>query len=188
MHLIIGLGNPGKGYERTRHNAGFMAVRAFRDAHADAFGGWSRKFQAEASEGRVGGDKVVLLLPQTFMNVSGQSVAEAAAFWKVAPENVILVHDDLDLPLGTLRVRPDGSAGGHNGVKSVIAALGKQNFPRVRLGIATPIAEKVPAEDFVLQRFGEEEAKVIDDAVARAADALDAILADGLDAAMNRFN
>src|SRR3989339_967031 len=133
MKLIVGLGNPGEGYERTRHNAGFMALQAFRRRHAEQFDGWKEKFQALVSEGRIGEEKVVLILPQTFMNESGRAVREATNFWKVGAANAVIVLDDFSLPFGTLRLRREGSAGGHNGLKSVIEALSTEDVPRLRL-------------------------------------------------------
>jgi len=188
MKLIVGLGNPGEGYERTRHNAGFMALQAFRRRHAEQFDGWKEKFQALVSEGRIGEEKVVLILPQTFMNESGRAVREATNFWKVGAANAVIVLDDFSLPFGTLRLRREGSAGGHNGLKSVIEALSTEDVPRLRLGIGNVQMYKIPAEKFVLERFSAGEESDLNDVLERAADLLEAILTDGLDTAMNEFN
>lgn len=188
MKLIVGLGNPGKEYERTRHNAGFRAVRAYHAAHAAEFDGWKKKFDAEISEGRIGGEKIALLLPQTFMNLSGDAVAQAAEFWKIAAADVVLVYDELDIPVGALRVRPGGSAGGHNGVKSVIERLGTDTFARIRIGIKGAMAGRVPAEKYVLEPFATDEETAISGAIKNAVAAIDAVITRGVDAAMNDYN
>ncbi len=176
MHLIVGLGNPGSQYERTRHNAGFRAVRAFHTLHIEELDGWREKFNAEVAEGNIHGEKTVLFLPQTFMNNSGDAVIQAVHFWHVEPANVIMVYDDLDIPLGSIRLRSGGSAGGHNGVKSVLERLGTQEIPRVRIGIGTERAKTVPSEDYVLEKFGPDEEMEIEKAIKNAAEAIDAIL------------
>jgi len=188
MRLIVGLGNPGDKYERTRHNAGFMALQAFRRRHADRFDDWKEKFQSLVSEGRVGKEKVVLVLPQTFMNESGRAVREAANFWKVEVTETVVVLDDFSLPFGPLRLRREGSAGGHDGLESIVEALATEEVPRLRLGIGNVQMYKIPAERFVLERFGATEESDLNDVLERAADALEAILSDGLDKAMNEFN
>lgn len=188
MKLIVGLGNPGKEYEHTRHNAGFRAVRAFHTLHIEDFDGWKEKFNAQVAEGRVGGEKTVLLLPQTYMNESGDAVAQAVAFWHVEPKDVVLVYDELDIPVGSVRIRPDGSAGGHNGVKSVLGRLGTQDVARIRIGIKGAHAEGVPAEDYVLGKFTAEEETLVGQAIGKTAEALDVLLAEGIEAAMNRYN
>lgn len=168
MNLIIGLGNPGEKYERTRHNAGSRAVRAFRDAHADAFGEWKEKFESLAAEGKIGEKKVALLLPQTFMNDSGRAVAAAAQFWKLAPADVVVVFDDADLPLGTVRFRASGSAGGHNGLGDILVALGTKEVPRIKIGISTELRGRVPLDEFVLGAFTTEEEKTLGSALKTA--------------------
>jgi PTH1 family peptidyl-tRNA hydrolase len=187
MKLLIGLGNPGATYERTRHNAGFRAVRAFRAMHAEDFDGWKNKFDAQISEGRIGTEKIALMLPQTFMNLSGDAVIQAAQFWKIAPADVIIIYDDLDVPLGNIRIRAGGSAGGHNGMKSVIERLGTQDFPRVRIGIGTERAKTVPAEDFVLERFSPDEEVQIEKTIEAAAKAVEVIIKEGIDIASNLY-
>lgn len=188
MKLIVGLGNPGKKYERTRHNAGFRAVRALHTMKADAFDGWKAKFDAEISEGRLGGEKVVLMLPQTFMNNSGDAVIQAAQFWKITPADVLVVSDELNLPLGTLRLLARGTAGGHNGLKSVLERLGTEDVPRLRLGIGTEKTPAVPSETFVLEPFTEEEEKIMGQSLRRAAEAIETVVTQGLIAAQNSFN
>lgn len=188
MKLIVGLGNPGPKYEKTRHNAGARAVRAFHTLRVSDFDGWKEKFQGLVSEGRVGGEKVALLLPQTYMNESGRSVREAVDFWKVAPIDIIVVSDDIDLPLGKLRIRTDGSTGGHKGLASVFEMMGTEDVARVRIGVGNGMLEKMPSEKFVLERFGNEEEETLAEILKRAAEALDAMLSEGNEAAMNRFN
>jgi PTH1 family peptidyl-tRNA hydrolase len=188
MRLIVGLGNPGAKYERTRHNAGFRVVRGFHTLHAQEFDGWREKFSGLVSEGRVGGEKVVLLLPQTFMNLSGQAVREAADFWKIAPEEILVVSDDLTLPLGKLRLRRDGSAGGHNGLKDIFERFSTEDIPRLRIGIGNDMLERVPAEKFVLEPFGQDEQEELARGLQRATEAIDLILHEGLEDTMNKIN
>jgi PTH1 family peptidyl-tRNA hydrolase len=187
MKLIIGLGNPGKKYERTRHNAGFIAVRAFSAAHGEVFLDWKEKFNAEICEGRIGREKIVLLLPQTFMNLSGDSVAAAAAFWKVSPEDVMVAYDDVDIPLGKIRIRAEGSAGGHNGIKSLIERLGTKSFPRIRIGVGTELSKDIPSEDWVLGKFAKDEEAPLRAVVETTVHALDEWLSGGLAAAQNKY-
>jgi PTH1 family peptidyl-tRNA hydrolase len=188
MKLIVGLGNPGKKYEQTRHNAGFRAVRAYHTLHIEDFDGWKKKFEGEVAEGRVGGEKTVLLLPQTYMNESGTAVRQAADFWHVEPKDVILVYDELDIPVGSLRIRANGSAGGHNGMKSVLSHLGTEEVPRMRIGIKGEHAEGVPAEDYVLGRFTADEEVLLATAIKTTVEALDTALGEGLESAMNKHN
>ncbi|MFC1639069.1 aminoacyl-tRNA hydrolase [Patescibacteria group bacterium] len=188
MKLIVGLGNPGPKYEHTRHNAGVRAVRAFHTLHIEEFDGWRDKFESLVSEGRIGDEKVVLLLPQTFMNESGRAVRAAVDFWEIAPADVLAVSDDLDLPVGALRLRRDGSAGGHNGLKSIFQHLGTEDVARLRLGIAGEHAERMPAEKYVLERFPADEAATLAPTLQRAVETLDMTLDLGLETAMNRFN
>lgn len=185
MKLIVGLGNPGRAYERTRHNVGFDVL----DALAGRLGVEFRKrllASVQTAEARIGGAAVLLVKPQSFMNASGPPVASLARKKGVAPQDLVVVVDDVDLPLGKLRIRPKGSAGGHNGLKSLVAHVGSDEFVRVRVGIGRP----VPGEmvDHVLSRFRPEEREVMAEAVARAADAVERIVAEGADRAMNEFN
>ena len=208
MLLIVGLGNPGKKYVGTRHNVGFRVVGGFRDLHAETIGGWNKKFDALVAEGRIGEKKVALMLPQTFMNASGDAVAQAVQFWKLRPQDVVLVYDDLDLPLGAIRVRASGSSGGHNGVQSVIDRLGSKEIPRIRIGIGgderfampdekiphariTRTGDEtavVPADKYVLEPFAPEEREKIDDAIRTASFALKTLIEKGAVAAANSVN
>ncbi len=187
MKLIVGLGNPGASYKMTRHNAGFRALRAFHTVHAMEFDGWSKKFGAEVSEGRIGDEKVMLMLPQTWMNLSGEAVAPAVGFYKLSPADVVIVYDELDIPLGSLRIRASGSAGGHNGVKSILGVLGTQDVARIRIGIGTERSATVPAEDYVLEKFTADEETTIATAIENAGSALEVLLVEGIEAAANKF-
>ncbi|MBU0625780.1 aminoacyl-tRNA hydrolase [Patescibacteria group bacterium] len=188
MKLIVGLGNPGTKYESTRHNVGFRVVRAWHAMHALDFDGWKNKFQGLVSEGRIGNEKIALLLPQTYMNESGRAVREAVDFWKIEPTDIILVSDDFSLPLGKLRLRREGSAGGHNGLKSIFVLLGTEEIPRLRLGIGNELLEHLPAEKFVLEPFAENELEPLIATLRSAVEALNIILMEGLEEAMNRYN
>lgn len=184
--LIVFLGNPGPKYECTRHNAGFMTA----DAMAKRLGVSINKlrFKALTASADIGGEKVLLMKPQTFMNLSGEAVGEAARFYKVPPEHVIVVSDEVSLPLGKLRVRPKGSAGGHNGLKSIIAHLGSDAFPRIRLGVGAPPHPDYDMADWVLSVFRNQDLKDMLSASDRAAEAVIAYITDGPERAMNRFN
>lgn len=184
MKIVVGLGNPGARYKDTRHNIGFQVLdelaRRWRSEN------WKRRFEAEVSEHRADGP-VLLVKPQTFMNLSGTAVREAAKFYKVESKDIIVIHDDLDLPTGRLRIRERGGAGGHKGIDSMIGQLGTDEFVRVKFGISRPPAEWDTA-DYVLGRFGSAEQATIAQTISLAADAVEAILAEGAAAAMNRFN
>ena len=182
--LVVFLGNPGPKYACTRHNAGFMAGDAFAEKHGVKLD--RVKFQALTAVCEMNGEKLLLMKPQTFMNLSGNAVREAAAFYKIPPERVLVVSDDITLPLGTLRLRRSGSAGGHNGLKSIIAAVG-DGFPRLKIGVGQP-PEPVGVIDWVLTGFQGNDARIMAETVRRAADAVDCVLAEGIDRAMNKFN
>ncbi len=184
MRLIIGLGNPGRRYRGTRHNVGHEVVQCLAARLRVRFeeDGWVRIARA-----RAGGGLVVLAIPETYMNVSGQAVRDLLRRRRRRPDDLLVVHDDLDLPLGQLRLRPGDGSGGHNGIQSIIEEIGTGMFPRLRIGIGRPPAGVDPAE-FVLERFTAEERRVIDGVVARAADAALAAAVEGLPAAMNRYN
>lgn len=184
MIAIVGLGNPGRRYRGTRHNLGrdvVERVAAKLDVRLED-DGWART--ARAQFGRAA---VLLAVPETYMNVSGQAVADLARRRRLRPEQLLVIHDDLDLRLGRLRLRPGNGAGGHNGVRSIIEHLGTKAFPRLRVGIGRPPVGVEP-EAFVLERFTPVERAVIDDAIERGANAALAVASDGLDAAMNRVN
>ncbi|MBU6335417.1 MAG: aminoacyl-tRNA hydrolase [Chloroflexi bacterium] len=184
--LFVGLGNPGEAYQATRHNIGFRCVAEFARRHGLTFSG--KRAEARIAEGVVGGARVVLARPQTFMNLSGQSVHGLAQWYRVATATrLVVVYDDLDLPFGALRLRERGSAGTHNGMRSVVGQLGTTEVPRLRVGIgACPPQWNVA--DFVLARFSRDEEAAMPDITGRAADALDAVLREGVPQAMNRVN
>jgi len=185
MHLIVGLGNPGPEYADNRHNLGFMvADELARRGRAAAP---RQKFGAELLEATIGGNRLLLCKPHQYMNVSGQAVASVAGFWKIGLGETIVVHDELDLPFDRMKLGAGGGPGGHNGVKSIISALGDPGFARVRIGIGRPAPGRDPA-DYVLSDFSRAEAAVLPDLIGRAADAVEAIVRDGLTTAMNRFN
>lgn len=185
MYMIVGLGNPGREYENTRHNAGFMVLDALEEKlNADIS---EKKHKGLCGKAVIGGQKVILLKPQTYMNSSGESVRAAADYYKIDPADILVVYDDISLAPGQLRIRAKGSAGGHNGIKSIIAHLGTQEFPRVRVGVG----EKPPRmdlADYVLGHFSSEEKKLMTDAVKEAADAACEVISDGIDHAMNKHN
>jgi len=184
MLLIVGLGNPGRRYRGTRHNVGHEVVQYLAgrfDVRLED-DGWARSARA-----RVDGATVILAVPETYMNVSGQAVRDLLRRRRRHPDDLLIVHDDLDLPLGHLRLRPGNGAGGHNGLRSIMAELGTGMFPRLRIGIGRPPAGVDPTE-FVLERFASEERRVIDDTVSRAAEAAVVTATEGLAVAMNRYN
>ena len=185
MYIIAGLGNPTKEYEKTRHNAGFDAIDVLAEKHGIQI--TERKHKAFCGTGFIGGERVLLAKPQTFMNASGESLREAADFYKIRPEQVIVIYDDISLRVGQLRIRTKGSAGGHNGIKSIIAHLGSQDFPRIKIGIGAK-PDRMDLADYVLSRFSQTDRQMMEDAFQDAADAVEFMLADGADAAMNRYN
>lgn len=184
--LIVGLGNPGKKYDGTRHNIGFRCVDTLADQYGLTFDG--KKSKAKLADGTIAGQRVLLAKPQTFMNLSGEAVSGLANFYKIEPARILIVYDELDLPLGTLRLRKLGGAGGHNGMKSIIQRLGTQNFPRLRFGIDRPPGRMDPAA-YVLRPFADgDESILAAETVDRAAQAIVAWLTDGIDNAMNQHN
>lgn len=164
MKVIVGLGNPGPQYEETRHNIGFLLVDLLADVHKLQF---RPKFQGLLAEGHIEGERLFLLKPQTFMNLSGRSVSDLINFFKIDLEDLLIVQDDMDLPLGKIRLRNQGSAGGHNGIKSIQAELGSEKFWRLKLGIGRPPKEWDPAR-YVLAPFVEDESALLDDVLGRA--------------------
>ncbi len=157
MKLLVGLGNYPAKYDKTRHNVGFLAVEQLaKKFDCEPFKS-DKKFFGQVSVGQVGNEKVILLKPETYMNLSGKAVQAVAHFYKIKPEDIVLFFDDADLEFGTVRFRTEGSAGGHNGVKSVIVSLGTNGFPRIKMGIANSEKEKMPTEAFVLQKFSAKE-------------------------------
>ena len=183
-YLIIGLGNPGREYKETRHNFGFMLI----DHLADRIGARGMKVQSKAivTSGLFEETKLILAKPQTYMNLSGQSVQGLLHFYKIPLENLIVAHDDLDLPYGTIRIRPTGGPGGQRGMANTIELLGTKDFPRLRLGIGRPPGRMDP-KDYVLQNFSKDELKLMPDLLTRASDAALEFVKNGLNAAMNKF-
>ena len=184
--LLVFLGNPGPKYECTRHNAGFMAADALAKKLGVSIN--RARFKALTAPAEINGEKVLLMKPQTYMNLSGEAVGEAARFYKILPENVIVVSDEVSLPLGKLRVRMKGSAGGHNGLKSIITSLGSDNFPRVRIGVGAPPHPDYDMADWVLSVFRNQDLEDMLSAADKAAEAVITYVTDGPERAMNRFN
>jgi PTH1 family peptidyl-tRNA hydrolase len=189
MKLIVGLGNPGRSYASNRHNIGFICLRYFARARAIKLN--QKKGLARIGTGVVAGNKVVLARPQTFMNNSGQSVSRLLRKFKVSPKDLLVIHDDLDLPLAKIRISSGSGSGGHKGINSVIAELGTQEFTRIRVGIGRP-ANPTPTEDdiiaYVLSDFTPQERKAISLVIPRVGEAILCLLTEGLTTAMNRFN
>ena len=184
--LIVFLGNPGPRYEMTRHNAGFMAADAMAKEKNVNIN--KARFKALTATCDIGGESVLLMKPQTFMNLSGDAVAQAAKFYKIPPEHVIVVSDEISLPIGKLRIRTKGSAGGHNGLKDIIAKLGTDAFPRIRIGVGAPPHPDYDMADWVLSSFKNQDAEDMLAAAERAAQAAQCYITQGADRAMNRFN
>lgn len=185
MRLLVGLGNPGSQYRETRHNIGFHVIDELaRRWHVDS---WRESFKALATKTMHGGEPTVLAKPLTFMNLSGESVSALAGFYKIDPVDVLIVTDDVALPLGRLRARRDGSAGGHNGLKSIIQHLGTQAFPRLRIGVGRG-DDRRDLVDHVLGRFEPDEHEQVEAALLRAADAAEMFIVDGIERVMNAFN
>lgn len=185
MKIIVGLGNPGPEYQNTRHNVGFAVVDQL--ARAGRIRLNQRQYDSLLGFGRLAGEEVALLKPQTFMNLSGRAVYRAIHGLPVPTEDLLIIHDDLDLPLGRLRIRRQGSPGGHNGMKSIIACLGTEQFTRLRIGIGRP-GEGAVAADYVLGDFTPEELPEVDRAVARAAEAVFSLVVNGVAVAMGKYN
>ncbi|PKO13881.1 MAG: aminoacyl-tRNA hydrolase [Chloroflexi bacterium HGW-Chloroflexi-10] len=183
--LLVGLGNPGKEYQNNRHNIGFMAL----DRIAKEYGIEQKKVKSKAIvlEGRYQQKRVILIKPQTYMNLSGEAVASLARFYKINPDRVLVMHDDLDLPFGTIRLRPGGGPGGQKGIASIIDRLGTQQFPRVRIGIGRPPG-RMQAADYVLQDFSKGEKEELEFILGSVVKAVNVFLVDGMDGAMNQYN
>lgn len=184
--LVVFLGNPGTKYEMTRHNAGFMAGDAMAKAQGAAIN--RSRFKALTGTCDIGGETVMLMKPQTVMNLSGEAVAQAVSFYKLAPDHVIVVSDEIALPIGKLRIRTKGSAGGHNGLKNIIALLGTDQFPRIRIGVGAAPHPDYDMADWVLSSFKGKDAEDILAAAARAAEAVECYITKGADRAMNLYN
>ena len=186
MKIIVGLGNPGREYEKTRHNAGFMVIdrlAAALQAPVD-----KRMLRALTGQGRIGDEKVLLVKPQTYMNLSGEAVGALLRWFKLAPADLLVICDDLDLPPGKMRIRARGGSGGQKGMQSIIETIGTDEFPRFRLGIGRPAGPLIETADYVLGRFGPEEAGNFAEAVELAAEAVVIAVGEGLERAMNQYN
>lgn len=184
--LIVGLGNPGPQYEWTRHNLGFLMLDEL--ANRLDLPVQKLKYKALTNTALVEGKSVLLMKPVTYMNLSGEAVGEAARFYKIPPERILVLSDDVSLPAGKLRIRRSGSAGGHNGLKNIIAHLGTDGFPRIKVGVGEKPRPDYDMAQWVLGKFSGEDKKQMEEAVSRAADAAEFLLAQGVDAAMSRFN
>ena len=184
--LVVFLGNPGMKYEGTRHNAGFMTADAFAKAHDLSIN--RARFRALTATCDLGEEKLLLMKPQTYMNLSGEAAAQAVRFYKIPPQHVLVVSDETALPIGKLRIRTKGSAGGHNGLKSLIACLGTEEFPRIRLGVGAPPHPDYDMADWVLSRFRNQDAEDMAKAAARAAEAVECYILRGPERAMNLYN
>lgn len=184
MYIIVGLGNPGRRYENTKHNIGFLTL----DLLAEKYGIKIRtiKHKALIGEGTIGTEKVLLVKPQTYMNLSGQSVRDVVSYYKVPMEKLLVVYDDVDLPIGRIRIRERGSAGTHNGMRSIIYDLKQDGFPRIRIGIGGEVRGNLA--EYVIGGFGRKERQQMEEGILRAVSALECILTDGIVKAMNDYN
>lgn len=185
MKLIVGLGNPGDKYAGTRHNIGFSVIVNLADRYN--VGMSESKQKAAVGKCVIGGEKVLLAMPQTYMNLSGDSVRALADYYHLEPEEILVVYDDINLDVGKLRMRAGGSAGGHNGMKDIIAKLGTQDYPRLRLGVGAK-PSGMDLADYVLGRFPKDELPLVRETVDRAADAVECFIKEDVETAMNRFN
>jgi len=183
MYLIVGLGNPGTQYRGTRHNVGFDILDLISIKYKIVVN--RIKFKGIYGEGSIGGEKVILLKPSTFMNLSGESVREAASFYKISGDNIIILHDDISLEIGSMRIRSKGSAGGHNGLKSIILNLSSDEFVRFKIGVGEPKGELV---SYVLGKFSKNERILIDDVSNSTVEAVELVIKQGIAVAMNKFN
>jgi len=185
MKIFVGLGNPTPEYAATKHNVGFMLADLLKDElSADI---WREKFNALVAEAFFNGEKILIVKPQTFMNLSGEAVAPIVNFYKVDVQNLVVVHDDMDLPLGIIRLRPKGSGGGHHGIESIIQHIGTQNFPRIRIGVGRP-PQNWTVNHHVLSPFTQDDAKIISETLKNLVPATLCIFKEGINNAMNKFN
>jgi len=190
MKLIIGLGNPGKKYEGTRHNTGAMALAEFLSENTPPFAKWkeNKKLKSALAKGEINDEEIILALPLTYMNESGEAVRLLASYYKLAPSDLIVIHDDLDLPLGKIRLSRQGSSAGHRGVQSIIDRLKAKDFVRIRIGILTNEKKKIPTEKYVLQRFSPAEKPLLAEAIKKTLEAINLTLKSGPEKAMNKIN
>lgn len=186
MFIVVGLGNPGREYEQTRHNIGFIAINALAEAHGVKID--HLKFNALTATTVIGTEKVLLMKPQTYMNNSGEAVGEAARFYKVPPENILVISDDVTLEPGTLRIRRKGSAGGHNGLKSIINHLSSDGFPRIKIGVGDRVHPNEDLADHVLGKFAREDIDLMNETIKKAVAAADLIVKGETAEAMNLYN
>jgi PTH1 family peptidyl-tRNA hydrolase len=185
MYVIVGLGNPGKKYANTKHNIGFITVDQLAERNDIRVN--KRRHKALLGEGVIGGQKVILVKPQTYMNLSGESVVSLVRYFDIDMEKLIVIYDDIDIPMGSIRIRKSGSAGTHNGMRSLIFHLRDEGFPRVRIGIGGERGE-VPLVDYVTSGFRKADVETVEAAVLRAADAIEMLLREGIEAAMTKYN
>ena len=183
MFLIVGLGNPGIQYENTRHNIGFKVIDNISKEYNIEIN--RQKFKGVYGEGFINGEKVILLKPTTYMNLSGESIREVVDFYKLTCEDIVVIYDDISLDVGRLRIREKGSAGGHNGIKSIIAHLGTDVFPRIKVGVGQPNIDLV---NYVLGKFTDEEMEVLSESIDASTKAVSEIIKDDVNTAMNKFN
>lgn len=184
MKLIVGLGNPGRKYDNTKHNVGFNVLDMYASKHGVTIN--KIKFKSLICEMNIGSEKIVLMKPQTYMNLSGEAVREAIAFYKLNPEDIIVIYDDIDFEVGRMKIRKQGSSGTHNGMRSLLFHIKSDKFPRIRIGIGKPSV--MDLGDYVLTRFSTKEEKQIKEIFEKCVDAIDCMLSDGIDIAMNKFN
>ena len=186
MYLIAGLGNPDKKYEATRHNIGFETIDLL--AHLTGIKLNKTKHKAVLGDGVIGGEKVIIAKPQTYMNLSGESIRDIVNFYKIPVENVIIVCDDINIETGRIRIRPKGSDGGHNGLKSIIYQLASDAFVRIRMGVGAPKHEDYNLADYVLGKFSKEEIELLTPVAKKVTEAIELIITSGVERAMNKFN
>lgn len=184
--LLVCLGNPGKQYENTRHNIGFMAADLLAEREGVKLN--KLRYRALTGEMTLGGARVLVIKPQTYMNLSGEAVKLAGGFYKVPPERVLVISDDVSLPLGKLRIRTSGSAGGHNGLKNIISHLGTDAFPRIKVGVGAPAHPEHEMVDWVIGNFSGEEKKVVRQALEKVIEAVECVVEKGVGEAQNRYN
>ena len=186
LYIIVGLGNPGKKYENTRHNVGFTTVDLLADRlNTNVI---KKKFDALIGEGSLAGEKIVIIKPQTYMNLSGESIIQALKWYKINLSNLLIIYDDVDLEVGTIRIRARGSAGTHNGMRSIVDFINSEDFPRIRVGIGMPPNPDYELANYVLSRFSQSEDEDIKTAIGNAADATYLIIQKGISCAMNKYN